>query len=90
MSNNYNFDEIVADSPTIKMGGYEYRLVYPTVEDIERIQAMKTDEERNDSIYQFVEKSRDDIPPFRETLRKQNIKVLLAFTEMIKKEFGVE
>jgi hypothetical protein len=87
---NYNFDEIKDESPTIIMGGYTYKLVYPTVEDVEKIQSYKTDEEKTNAVYGFVEKTQQSDPDFKTTLFKQNIKVLKAFTDMIKDEFGVE
>lgn len=90
MSKDYNFDEITSDGPTIIMGGQTYKLVYPTVEEVERVQGLKTDEERNDAVYGYVVKTTEDQPEFRETLKKQSIKVLIAFTDMIKREFGVE
>lgn len=87
----YNFDnDVDNDSPTIIMGGETFKLVYPTLEEIEKIQALKTDEERTDAVYGFVEKTKDDQPEFRDVLQKQSIKVLKAFTDVIKKEFGVE
>ena len=85
----YNFDEGDNDSPTIIMGGLTYKLFYPVVEDIERIQKLKTDEEINDVIYSFVKKTNDNDPEFKETLKKQSIKVLVKFTEMVKTEFGL-
>lgn len=90
MSNNYNFDEIQDESPEIIMGGLKYRLRYPTVEDIEKVQELKTDQERTDAIYDFIETTEEGQKPFKETLKKQSIKVMIAFTEMVKKEFGVE
>lgn len=90
MSKVHNFDEIKGESPTIIMGGFTYTLVYPTVEDIEKLQNVKSDEERADAVYGFVEKTNESDPPFRDTLKKQNIKVLQAFTKMIQEEFGIE
>jgi hypothetical protein len=87
---NYNFDEVNDESPTIILGGENYKLVYPTLEEIEKIQALKTDEERTDAVYQFIHKTDEKQPEFRDVLKKQSIKVLIAFTEMIKTEFGVE
>lgn len=88
---NYNFDEAAQeDSPTIIMGGQNYKLRYPTVEEIEGLQKLKTDEERADAIYGFVEKTSPDQPDFKDVLQKQSIRVLKAFTAMIKTEFGVE
>lgn len=86
---NYNFDEIdVNDTPLITMGGHQYRLRYPTVEDIEKIQDLKTDEERTDAMYDFLVPEGDS-PAFKETLKKQDIRVLKRFSEMMKTEFGV-
>lgn len=91
MSNKqYNFDEVKEESPTIIMGGETYTLVYPTLEDIEKIQSLKTDEERTNAVYEFVQKTDEKQPDFKEVLRKQSVKVLVAFTNMIKDEFGVE
>lgn len=91
MSNVYNFDEAASsDAPLILMGGYEYRLRYPTLEEIETMQKAKSDEEKNDLIYKFVEKTKDDQPEFKEVFRKQNIKVLQKFTEMVTKEFDLK
>jgi len=90
MSNNYNFDEIKSDSPTIILGGHTYKLVYPTVEEVERIQELKTDEEKTKAVYNFVQKTNDADPTFEDVLKSQNIKVLQAFADMIKTEFGVE
>ena len=90
MSNNYNFDEIQDESPEIILGGQKYQLKYPTIEELEKIQELKTDEERTDAIYSFVQKTEEKQPEFRDVLKKSNIKVMIAFTNMIKKEFGVE
>lgn len=91
MTNNYNFDEIdQSERPVIIMGGNKYYLRYPTVEEIEEVQKLKTDEEKNEFIYKFVDKEVDDQPDFRTVLRKQNIKVFRAFLNAVKKEFGVE
>jgi len=91
MSKDYNFDEISEqDGPTVKMGGHTYKLVYPTVEDIEKIQGLKTDQEQTDAIYAFLKPESADAPPFKDVIRKANVKVIKAFSEMVKAEFGVE
>lgn len=89
-NNNYNFDDISDESPTIIMGGNTYKLSYPTLEEIEKIQELKTEKEQTEAIYNYVKKTEDSQPEFRDVLRKQNLKVLVAFTKMIKEEFGVE
>lgn len=86
----YNFDEVnTEDTPQIIMSGHKYRLVYPTVEDIEKIQELKTDEERTNAMYGFL-KPEGDSPVFAEVIKKQDIRVLKKFADMMKKEFGVE
>lgn len=94
MSNTYDFDKIAQssenESPTIVMGGESYLLSYPTVEQVEKIQTLKTDEEKTNAIYSFVKPSTPETKPFKEVLQKQNIKVMQAFSDMIKKEFGVD
>jgi hypothetical protein len=89
MSNQYNFDQIDNDEPTIVMGGVDYKLRSPTVEEIEKIQDLTDPKKRTDAIYDFVYNVNEGEMPFHENLQKQNLKVLTAFTEMIKKEFGV-
>ena len=90
MSNNYDFDAIKVENPTIKMGGHDYTLEYPTMEEIEAIEKLKDDEDKNNGLYQFIKKNDDSAPDFKDVLKKQNIKVIKAFTEMVKKEFGVD
>lgn len=91
MTNKYDFDIIDADDkPQITMGGHKYQLRYPTVEDIENIQKLKTDEERQEVLYSFIEPRDGEETPFRDVIRKQDIRVFKKFTEMVKKEFGVE
>lgn len=91
MTNNYNFDEInTEDRPEIIMSGHKYRLRYPTVEDIENVQKLKTDEERLKALYSYIEQQEGEETPFEEVLRKQDIRVLKKFGDMIKKEFGLE
>ena len=87
----YNFDEINAeDRPKIVMGGHNYELWYPTVEDIERVQELKTDEERTKALYSFIHPAEGEEMPFEKILKKQDIRVFKKFSEMIRKEFGVE
>ncbi len=90
MTNSYDFDKTAKEErPLIIMGGYRYNLRYPTVEDIERIQKLETDEQRTDALYQFIE-PQEGAAPFKDVLMKQDIRVLRQFSEMIKVEFGVE
>lgn len=91
MANEYNFDVVDQnDKPQIVMGGHKYQLRYPTVEDIEDIQKLKTDEERQEVLYGFIEPRDGETVPFKDVLRKQDIRVFRKFSEMVKKEFGVE
>jgi hypothetical protein len=90
MTNKYNFDEInVNERPEIIMGGTTYLLRYPTLEEVEELQKLKTPEEQTDKMYSFIEKTDDDQPDFKLVLRKQDIRIVKAFSEMLKKEFGV-
>lgn len=87
----YDFDKVNQEErPRIVMGGHDYLLRYPTVEDIERVQDLKTDQERTEALYSFIEPVEDKQPAFKDILKKQDIRVFKAFSEMIKKEFGVE
>jgi hypothetical protein len=86
----YNFDNVDDESPTIIMGGETYKLKYPTIEEVESVQNLKTDQEKSDAIYNYVIKTKDDQPDFKDLIKKQSIKVLKEFGEMIKAEFGVE
>lgn len=87
----YNFDDISdQESPVIVMGGNKYRLKYPTIEDIEKIQSAKDDKEQEKLLYEFVTPEEGTTVSFEETLKKQDIRVLKRFSAMLKKEFGVE
>lgn len=91
MSNNYNFDEVdQEDRPTIVMGGLNYKLRYPTVEEVEKLQNLKTDEERTAALYSFIEAEDEKQEKFESIIKKQDIRVFRKFSDMIKTEFGVE
>jgi hypothetical protein len=90
-SPTYNFDEIDQnDRPKIVMGGHRFRLRYPTVEDIESVQKLETDEQKTEALYSFIERDEGEETEFKEVIKKQDIRVFKRFSEMIKKEFGVE
>lgn len=87
----YDFDVINEEErPKIIMGGHHYELHHPTVEDIEIVQDLKTDDERTKALYGFIHPAEGEDTPFEEILKKQDIRVFKKFGEMIRKEFGVE
>ncbi len=91
MTNKYNFDDITnADRPVIVMGGKQYVLRYPTLEEVEALQKLENDDQRGDVMYSYIEPTEEGQPPFKELLRKQDIRVVKAFSQMLRKEFGVE
>lgn len=90
MSDVYNLDEGINESVEVILNGEKYRLELPTYEDIEKLDKLKTDEEREAAIYSFVKKTSKEQVEFREMLKKSNLKKVQKFTKAIEQEFGLE
>lgn len=91
----YNLNDNVQESFEFILGGFTYKMKYPTVEETEAVQAVlkeaektKDTEKVQQQMYQFISSDDEKAPPISEILKKQNIKVLQNFNEMIKAEFG--
>ena len=86
----YTLDSQVSDGADVILGGHKYRLRFPTLGEVEKLQELKTDEERTEAVYKFVEKTKDDQPDFKELLKNSSIKATQEFGNMIRTEFGIE
>lgn len=100
---SYKLTDNVEDSFDFDIDGHVYDMKYPTVEELEQLQKLISDNEAakakgekvNDDavmewMYSFITPRKEDSPSIADTMKKQNIKVLRNFTEMFKTEFGVE
>ena len=93
----YNLNDNVQDSFEFILGGHTYKMRYPTVEETEAVQEVlqKAKESEDTSeilkqMYQFISSDDKDAPDIADALKKQNIKVIKNFNEMIKAEFSAE
>lgn len=91
----YNLNDNVNDSFEFILGGHSYKMRYPTVEETEKVQEMLKEAEKSQDtkavlgqMYQFISTDDKEAPPIGDILRKQSIKVIQNFNEMIKTEFG--
>lgn len=94
---SYNLNDNVKENFEFILGGFTYQMRYPTIEETEEIQeAFKKAQESQDGsqvlkqVYKFISSNDDKAPSIEDVLKKQNIKVLQNFNEMIKTEFGGE
>lgn len=87
MENNYNLDD-VNDSFEFTLSGNRYKMRYPTTEEVELGDKLKTDAEKLQWLYDFISPVELSSPPITEVLKRVNVKVLARFNEMIKTEFG--
>lgn len=94
---SYNLNDNVNENFEFVLGGHEYVMRYPTVEETEAVQTALKEAEQNDDnaqiliqMYQFITPKSKDAPPIGEILKQQSIKVLQNFNQMIKAEFGGE
>lgn len=93
----YNLNDNVKEYFEFSLGGHIYQMRYPTIEETEEIQEVfKKAQEAEDGqevlkqVYKFISSTDEKAPAIDEVLKKQNIKVLQNFNEMIKVEFGGE
>jgi hypothetical protein len=85
---NYNLDEDATEFFPFTLGGKEYKMRYPTTEEVEKSRSIKTDEKRVEWLYSFIEPVTEGAPPVRDVLKAKNIKVLQKFNKMILTEFS--
>lgn len=92
---SYNLNDNVQENFEFQLDGHMYKMKYPTVEETEKVQeALKKAQESGDNesilsqMYQFISTDDKDAPPISEALKKQNIKVIQNYNEMIKAEFS--
>lgn len=98
-----NLNDNVEDSFPFEAGGHQYRMTYPTLEEIEQLQSMiresqtkitsgempEDDGDFMEWTYKFISPVDESSPHIRETMKKQNIRVAVNYTEMLKTEFGI-
>jgi len=91
----YNLNDNVAESFEFILGGFTYKMKYPTVEETEAVQAVLQEAVKSqdtskvlEQMYQFISSDNKEAPAIGDILKKQSIKVIQNFNEMIKTEFG--
>lgn len=99
---SYNLTDNVNESFEFSIGGVAYIMRYPLVEEMETLQRMaeelerdqkagkETDEkEINAYMYKFITPKESESPSIEEIMKTQNIKVLQNFKMMFQTEFGL-
>lgn len=100
---NYSLNDNVNESFTFEVGGHQYKMIYPTLEQVEELQKLvtesgskKADGEVSDEttpmdwMYKFISQVGENTSPIQEVMKKQNIRVMANFSDMVKTEFGLE
>jgi len=102
---NYNLTDNVNDSFEFSISGLTYKVMYPLVEELEAMQetskqietkkakgedTTKLEEKSQDWMYGFITPVSENAPAIKDTLNKQNFKVMQNFNTMFKTEFGIE
>lgn len=90
MSNVYNLDEIGQDGPTIIIEGNKYKLLYPTMQEVEDIRDEKDEIKQTDALFDFVVAEDKGVTPFKDVIKTKNILVLNKFANIIKEEFNMD
>lgn len=87
MNQIHNLDEDSAEYFEFILKGNSYRMRYPTTEEIEVASKLKTDEEKNKAVFDYITPV-NDAPPIQDVLKQSNIKIYRKFNDMVKTEFG--
>lgn len=103
MSGKYNLNDNVNDYFEFEVGGYTYKMLYPTMEQVEKLQALITESEEKKAsgektddqaitewMYDFITPLDADSPSISEIMGKQNIRVMRNFNTMFITEFSVK
>ena len=89
---SYNLNDNVSDSFEFEVGGHKYEMVYPTLEDAQKVQKLVEDADGDaqkslEPIYKFI-KPKGESPNISSVMKKQNVRVLQNFKKMMEAEFG--
>lgn len=91
---DYNLSDNVNDSFRFEVGGIKYEMRYPIVEELENLQELLADEKNTDKVqsefYKFITPIDATSPPITDIMKKQTIRVLKNFNDMLRAEFGTE
>jgi len=100
---SYDLSDNVNEDFSFSIGGIEYRMKYPLVEEIEEMERLskapdnETEEQKKareqkgtEYLYSFISPKDPTSPSIEEKLKTQNIKVLQNFNQMIRTEFGIK
>lgn len=99
---SYNLTDNVNEDFQFTINGVEYKMRYPLVEELEKLQQMSEQQQKDEKagkevntkeletyMYTFISPVKADSPSIEEILKKQNVKVLQNFNTMFKTEFGI-
>lgn len=85
---NYNLDdEAGEDFFEFVLNGIQYRMRYPTTEEVEK-QDKLSDSEKDKWSFSLITPVNDTDPSIEEALKQVNVKKVQRFTQMIRTEFG--
>ena len=103
MSSRQNLNDNLSDRFEFSIGGLDYDLLYPTLEQIEPISEINAEREKEEDKEKLKEldKKMSDIfyslivpvghsNKIQDTLKKQPVKVVQAFNEMVKEQLSAE
>lgn len=66
----HNLDDDVRESFRFQIKGYEYMFRQMNTEEIDEFRQIKEDKEIREYLYQFIDKTKEDEPEFREIAKK--------------------
>lgn len=88
----YNLNDNVSDDFEFQLGGKKYKMRYPLIEELDKMQDIldKSDDNKlMDYVYGFITPV-GEAPNIKDTMQKQNVRLLRNFVTMIRVEFGIE
>lgn len=84
---SYNLDEDLQEGFDFILGGHEYKMRYPTLEEVQEAQKIKEDSEQLDWVYSYISTGDKSAPAFADAIKTVNTKTVKKFGEMVKEEF---
>lgn len=89
----YSLNDNVNDSFDFEVGGHKYKMRYPTLDELQKIEKIALDkgsksEDVLAEVYKYID-PQGTAPSIAETMRSQNVRVIANFNAMIMVEFGL-
>lgn len=84
----HNLDDGVSEHFEFILGGFKYKMRYPTSEELATIAKYRSKEKAGEKTFEFISPVDDKAPPISELVQQIPVNKFRKFMEMVRQEVG--